>query len=324
MEGKIRQMTDEGAIVLASVERTNGMVPFPEPVFVFGISRKIYVDGDPYQGTVWLAGNHRIATKTLRAFSTDKEDAIERIWNEPKPQPAPAEPEALTKPLPNPSIGGDPIETFKALSATLPKSSLRKSNATEYRISDTAFDVKKTGVLALLEGLKRCNMLGIIEKPIHSSRAHFRGEISGDIEAVLCGRSCAYKRGTHWVERAGHATSLRQAETADSGTGGGGSEAVCGRGGSGRKLLWRKKGAWKTWTRSQRQDPGNRLAQAWRKGLHRNRRQLLPARTDADCEGTGAFAIDRLHRRMEVLRRPCPGWLQTPPHPSSPKPVRPR
>ena len=147
MEGKIRQMTDEGAIVLASVEDSQGMLPLPDPVFVFGISRKIHVDGDLYQGTVWLAGSHRIATKTLRAFSTDREDAIKRILSEPKPEPAAAEPEPLAKPLPNPSKGGDPIETFKALSATLPKASSRKSDAEEYRIADVAFDVKKTDSL---------------------------------------------------------------------------------------------------------------------------------------------------------------------------------
>ena len=84
MEAKILQLTGEGALVTAAVERNNGMVPMAEPVFVFGISNTIYVDGDPWNGTAWLAGNYRYTatsggTTTLRSFSTNRDDAIKRI-----------------------------------------------------------------------------------------------------------------------------------------------------------------------------------------------------------------------------------------------------
>ncbi len=85
MEAKILQMTDEGAIVSASVTDEQGMLPLPEPVFVFGISNKLHVDGDHWKGTVWYAGNYHYntavsgAAKSVRAFSTDREDALKRV-----------------------------------------------------------------------------------------------------------------------------------------------------------------------------------------------------------------------------------------------------
>ena len=72
-------------------------------------------------------------------------------------------------------------------------------------------------VLALLRGRKRCNMLTIIEKPIHSSRAHFGGEIPCGTEAVLRGHTGADGGRSGGVEHAGHAAALRPAAAADSG-----------------------------------------------------------------------------------------------------------
>ena len=73
-------------------------------------------------------------------------------------------------------------------------------------------------------------MLNLIEKPIHPSRAHFGGEVSGGVEAVLCGRACADQRGFERAERAGHPAALRHVPVSDSGVDRGGGAAFCGRG----------------------------------------------------------------------------------------------
>ena len=77
MQATIRQMTDEGALVDASLADKQGFVPLPEPVFVYGMG-KFYVDGDSWNGKVYTVGTYAYTTaagarKTVRAFAANKE-----------------------------------------------------------------------------------------------------------------------------------------------------------------------------------------------------------------------------------------------------------
>jgi len=107
MTAKINQITDSGALVMASVEyeateeqQVDGgsvlvksvaihrekvvrQAAFAEPVFVYGVPRDL-VDGDSWSGNVWPAGVFRYPTvggseKTVRAFATDKLAALKLL-----------------------------------------------------------------------------------------------------------------------------------------------------------------------------------------------------------------------------------------------------
>jgi hypothetical protein len=76
VRGKIIRMADDGAIMFVS-----GM---ENPVWVFGLSDKVYVDGDPWSGTLWITPVHTVTNSSgakvrFRAFSTTKEDALKRF-----------------------------------------------------------------------------------------------------------------------------------------------------------------------------------------------------------------------------------------------------
>ena len=100
---KIRQVTDEGALVDASTaysatkERTKDVstglerryttesyqetewAKLDEPVFIYGLETG-HVDGDVWEGKVWFVGSKRYttvlgATKTVRAYTASKEQA---------------------------------------------------------------------------------------------------------------------------------------------------------------------------------------------------------------------------------------------------------
>jgi hypothetical protein len=47
----------------------------------------------------------------------------------------------------NPSKGGDPVQTLKALVASFPNESIRKSTGSPYKIADVSFDVRRTDSL---------------------------------------------------------------------------------------------------------------------------------------------------------------------------------
>lgn len=77
MAATIRQMTDEGALVDATVTtKTVEATPWPGPVFVYGIPR-VHADGETWNGKVYLVGNYKYTTttgasKTVKAFACDK------------------------------------------------------------------------------------------------------------------------------------------------------------------------------------------------------------------------------------------------------------
>jgi len=102
MEIKVKKVTKEGAIANATVPRSvlcdetvdtssalekrtatrqvwqTKSFKLPEPVMIYGLQTTL-VDGDSWSGKVWPVGVYHWGGKTLRAYATDKLQALKMI-----------------------------------------------------------------------------------------------------------------------------------------------------------------------------------------------------------------------------------------------------